>query len=1002
MKSAIKNVRKTGRPSVESGDNVACTGRKNAYCRKGAAMLQITSAVIAVCLSLLLHAGSLLAWDQDTNANLLVFDSGSGELQGSYHFENWTISAVNGKVLYEVWYPGSPPQFGGTGTGSFNMDSGDVAVPNMVAGASTPPPAGSVDVSLYSFGSAIFSSANPTAPGISVDPAPGEYGMTIGVKLTAHPWPRATPFGILGVAILDKATGTWKRYRSPHTVFLSASGNITARPYLFDILNSHYYEGDQVTYKYIVKQPSGWNRDTDGDGLPDCWEIEKGLNPLAVNSVKSRVDSDGDGISDIDELFRKSDPHDKNSVPADDDNDGWSNWDEKIRATDPSDDTDYPTATRLYEVEGIMSGEIRSGTGPMAGVAFNFNALDGTELASGTTDGGGKYADIRIPMGDGTFLRGGTDAVSVARYRAFMPDASPADFHPTQGWNTPEQWQELWENYLSNYLVQSVNGFDAAPDYHAELALLARALELEAGIPQEAWYAFGVFGHNPSLDAAGLLSDRLVSATPARNYNTLMKDITSVLNSGCNHIRDDVVALYASPGVETVESQVATLMKSDQATYAAALLSEFSFLELQGLHWDLCQVLDPQADLDLDSLQGLTEVTGRYASNPFDHDSDHDGIADKNDNCPTTANTLQQDYDHDGIGDVCDADDDNDGLDDGTELAFGSSPYNPDTDGDGISDADEWKAGTHPGVLVYFTKLPSPINHSSEVIYGVRKKNSAVSVTVSDGASAGVVTYPDATSWTCVLDNMFDETVYHITATASDSGYFGYAHGDVEVDLTAPSVTITAPADGSVITTNHPLLVYSVSDGAVDVLMDGGLVLVESGEELGPLAEGPHVLRVEATDTAGNIGYAVSHFTVAGNNPPVADAGADQFAEPMDEVNLDGNASYDPDGVIAAYSWQEVDTSMVILFDADTATPYFTAPNVDADEELPLVFRLTVYDADGQFSYDDVTVTVVKTDTDEDSDVDGLDIANTIKLSPSALTVTRIKALASHFGQSAE
>ena len=959
----------------------------------------MSAAAVVLCLSLLFHAASLWAWDENINANLLVFDN-DGELQGSYHFENWTRSAYGGNVVYELWYPGSPPQFGGTGSKSLSLGTDEVAMPNMVAGASSPAP--NVDVSLYSFDTSIFNSPNPTGPGLSVDPAPGEYSMTIGVKFTAHSWPGATPFGLLGVAILDKATGTWKRYRSPHTVFLSASEHITVRPYLFDFLTSHYYEGDEVTYNYIVKQPSGWNRDTDGDGLPDCWEIEKGLNPLAINSVKSRVDSDGDGISDVDELFRGSDPHDKNSVPPDDDNDGWSNWDEKIRRTDPSDGTDYPTATRLYEVEGIVSGEIRGGTGPMAEVAFSFNNLAGTELASGTTDGGGKYAHVRIPMGEGAFLRGGTDAVSVTRYRTFIPDASPVDFHPTDGWTTPEQWQELWENYLSNYLVRRVNGFDAAPEYHAELALLARSLELESGIPQGAWYAFGVFGHNPSLDAVGLLSDRLAAATPARNYNTLMKDIVSALNSGCNHFRDDVVALYASPGVETVESQVASLMKSDKATYAAALLSEFSFLELQGLPWDICRVLAPQADVDNDSLQGLVEVTGQYASNPFDHDSDHDAIADKDDNCPTAANTLQQDYDHDGIGDVCDTDDDNDGLDDGTELAFGSSPYNPDTDEDGISDADEWKAGTHPGVLVYFTRLPSPINHSSEIIYGVRKKNAAVSVTVSDGASAGAVTYPDATSWTCVLDNMFDEAIYHITAVASDSGYLGYAHGDVEVDLTAPSVIITTPADGSVITTNHPVLVYSVSDGAVDVLLDGGLVLVESGEELGPLAEGPHVLRVEATDEAGNKGYAVSHFTVAGNNPPVADAGADQFAEPMYEVNLDGSASYDPDGVIAAYSWQEVGTSMVTLFDADTATPYFTAPNVDPDQELPLVFRLTVYDADGQFSYDDVTVIVVKTDTDEDSDVDGIDIADTIKLPPSALTVTRIKALAGHFGQSAE
>ena len=63
-------------------------------------------------------------------------------------------------------------------------------------------------------------------------------------------------------------------------------------------------------------------------------------------------------------------------------------------------------------------------------------------------------------------------------------------------------------------------------------------------------------------------------------------------------------------------------------------------------------------------------------------DNDNDGIEDNLDNCPSVFNPDQADFDNDGLGNVCDNDDDNDGLPDNEDP----NPYNPDSDNDGVND----------------------------------------------------------------------------------------------------------------------------------------------------------------------------------------------------------------------------------------------------------------------------------------------------------------------------
>ena len=115
--------------------------------------------------------------------------------------------------------------------------------------------------------------------------------------------------------------------------------------------------------------------------------------------------------------------------------------------------------------------------------------------------------------------------------------------------------------------------------------------------------------------------------------------------------------------------------------------------------------LDPDAD-GLTSLneveQGLDPmnsdsdgdgISDRLDAFPLDisqsGDADGDGLGDLRDNCVTMANPKQENTDGTGLGDVCDTDDDDDGLSDTAEALLGSNPLQADTDSDGWDDGKD-------------------------------------------------------------------------------------------------------------------------------------------------------------------------------------------------------------------------------------------------------------------------------------------------------------------------
>ena len=90
------------------------------------------------------------------------------------------------------------------------------------------------------------------------------------------------------------------------------------------------------------------------------------------------------------------------------------------------------------------------------------------------------------------------------------------------------------------------------------------------------------------------------------------------------------------------------------------------------------------------------------------------------------------------------------------------------------------------------------------------------------------------------------------------------------------------------------------------------------------------------------------------NNPPTADAGIDFTVNEGVPGNLDGTASSDFDGDPITYLW---DSGFLILDDLTSATPGFTAPEVNIDTTV--IVTLTVNDGTVNSGPDTVMITIV-------------------------------------------
>ena len=150
-------------------------------------------------------------------------------------------------------------------------------------------------------------------------------------------------------------------------------------------------------------------------------------------------------------------------------------------------------------------------------------------------------------------------------------------------------------------------------------------------------------------------------------------------------------------------------------------------------------------------------------------------------------------------------------------------------------------------------------------------------------------------------------------------------------------------------------------------------------------------INAEYADQASDHDALLSSFLLPANAAPVARAGSDRTVGVGATVTLDGTASTDSDGNIAAYAWVQAGGPAVSLSGADTATPSFIAPAAAAS----LSFTLTVTDDDGATGTDSIGVTVAADTTPNPfTFIDVLNVPRNSLQTSNPITVSGIDAAA--------
>ena len=517
----------------------------------------------------------------------------------------------------------------------------------------------------------------------------------------------------------------------------------------------------------FVFDTNPWNKDTDGDGMPDGWEARYSLNPLFA--ADKNGDKDNDILENIDEYLN---PFDVDNIThtdpgqVDTDGDGLSDGDEIHGTfgyvTDPTtNDTDGDGMPDGWEVYyNLNPRDPRD--------AFYDNDSDGFDFDfSGEVDEWEKFTNYLEYMA-------GTDPWNKDTDGDGMPDG----YEAPQGLNPlfNDSWLDSDNDSFDgnhNGTIEGIENMSNIVEYN--LGILAGSNDSDGDGMPDGWEVYYALNPKNPLDAdydkdddgSDVNRDRILS------QEEMFTNLEEYLNGTVPLDKDtdgdgmwDGWEVYY--GLDPLDPQDAAYDNdNDGINNSLEFLNNY---DVDGINHT-----DPgQVDTDGDGLSDGDELNGTYGfvTDPTTKDTDGDGMPDGWE----TIYGLNPRDPTDAFSDM-----DNDNLTNLNEYLNGTGPNNTDTDGDGMWDGWEVYYALNPlfndsyldpdgDGLINLLEFINPSTNDTDEFHSTnpREKDSDLDG-IQDGdevfASLGYIT--DPTNLDTDFDNLTDFEEY----TSGKDGY---------------------------------------------------------------------------------------------------------------------------------------------------------------------------------------------------------------------------------------